>query len=40
MDFKRILKQPLVWVLLVFVGLMLVLNLTSDTEYQDRKSVV
>ena len=34
MDFKRILKQPLVWVLLVFVGLMLVLNLTSDTEYQ------
>ncbi len=34
MKFKRILKQPLVWVLLVFVGLMLVLNLTSDSEYQ------
>ncbi|WP_068427788.1 ATP-dependent zinc metalloprotease FtsH [Piscicoccus intestinalis] len=34
MNVKRILKQPLLWVLLVFVGLMLALNLTSDTEYQ------
>ena len=34
MNVKRILKQPLMWVLLVFVGLMLALNLTSDTEYQ------
>ncbi len=34
MKAKRILKQPLLWVLLVFVGLMLALNLTSDSDYQ------
>ncbi|MDO5711407.1 MAG: ATP-dependent zinc metalloprotease FtsH, partial [Micrococcales bacterium] len=34
MKAKRILKQPLLWVLLVFVGLMLALNLTGSTDYQ------
>ena len=34
MKAKRMLKQPLLWVLLAFVGLMLALNLTGGSDYQ------
>ncbi|GAB97986.1 cell division protease FtsH [Kineosphaera limosa] len=34
MKLKRIFAQPLVWVLLLFLGFMAVLQLTSDSEYQ------
>ena len=34
MKAKKVLKQPLLWVLLAFVGLMLVLNLTGGSDYQ------